>query len=240
MRISKNFNNISDQLRGECIPEFKRDEVKTFRLLNGVVNNDPDITERLKRPVFYPDTQLRTYDRIFDPFLNDNKGGYVDIGVAEQFDIATDGTQIPKKFKCIVRGHGIGMFTLQGNSIDDRELYEHFCISNENANFKYRDAKITPLFEEILPLSENEEAEKEFDNLLEAGTALKKLNTNERRQVATALYLDPTYDDKTILIQLQTLAMSDPETLLESIKSVKQTVGSHKRAGRPTKDKVFV
>ena len=234
MRVGKNFNNISDQLREECIPEFKRDEVKTFRMLNGVNNNNPDITYRLKRPVFYPDTQLRTYDRIFDPYLNNGKGGYVDIGVVEQFDIATDGSQIPKKFKCIVRGQGIGLFTLHGGSIDDRELYEHLCISNENINFKYRDEKITPLFEEVLKVDANEQAEKDFDALIASATALKKLNVEEKRQLAAALYLDPTLDDKTILTQLQEYARSEPDTILEHAKNIKTTVGT--KRGRPKKE----
>jgi hypothetical protein len=188
MQVLKNINNISDKLKEECIPEFKSDEVKTFRMLNGVLNNDPDITERMKTPVFYPNTQIRTWARIKDPFMNEGKGGFVDIGVVETFDLATER---PTKYRCVVKGQNVGQFTLRGDVVEDVELYEFLCLSNENEGYKYRDAKVTPLFEEVKQVDPLEESSSEFDLLLDAGAALRKLKIDQKRELSVILHIDP-------------------------------------------------
>jgi hypothetical protein len=218
MKVLKNFNNISEQLREECIPEFKQGMVKTFRMLNGVVNNNPDITQRLITPIFYRDSQIRTYDRIRDPFLNDGKGGYVDIGVVENFDIHTEQ---PTKFKLVVRGQGIGYFLLDGGSIDDAELYEFLCICNENGKFKYRDSRVTPLFEEVTEVDGNEKEQSDFDLLLEAGSALRKCNPDQKKQLSILLHIDPSLDNKTLNNKLNELVKARPQDILNALKEVK-------------------
>ena len=216
MKVLKNFNRISDKLIEECIPPFN-DGVKTFRMLHGVVNNDPDITERLKVPVFYRDTQIRTWDRIKDPYANDGKGGYVDIGVIEHFDLSTEQ---PTKFRLVVRGQGVGMFTLNAKSVEDVELYEFLCISNENANFKYRDTTRTPLFEEVTEIDAVEESQNHLDLVIEAGLALKKLKQPQKQQLSVILGIDPFLNQ---IEQLNGLTSSRPKDVIEAIKALKNT-----------------
>lgn len=219
MKVLKNFNKISEKLREECIKPFD-DGIKTFRMLNGVKNNDPDITERLKVPVFYPDAQIRTYDRIKDPYANEGKGGFVDIGVIELFDLTTEQ---PTKFRLVVKGQGVGMFTLNAGSVEDVELYEYLCIANENKNFKYRDTSRTPLFEEVTEIDAVEEANTHLDLIVEAASALKKLKPEQKKSLSILLHIDPTLDDRTLTGKLNELAQMKPEDILENIKEVRNT-----------------
>jgi hypothetical protein len=225
MKVLKNFNNISQELRDECIPPFSAGEIKTFRMLNGVVNNDPDITERLKQPVFYPDAQIRTWDRIKDPFAKKDKdgnwiSGFVDIGVVETFDIATER---PTKYKLLVKGQGIGVFVLSGDSIEDVELYEFLCISNENSKFKYRDKKTIALFEEVEEVDANTKEEEDFDLMVTARTALKKLNADQKRQLSILLHVDPSLTDKQLSVAFNEYAKAQPNDLIENIKHLKNS-----------------
>jgi hypothetical protein len=220
MQVLKNFNNVSEELIKECIPPFGIDEIRTFRMLNGVVNNDPDITERLKQPVFYPDTQIRTWDRIRDPYANGGKGGFVDIGVVEKFDLTSER---PTKFRFVVRGQGVGMFVLSGSSIEDVELYEFLCITNRNANFKYRDKKVEALFEMVQEVDGDKKQEEDFDLLLEAGTHLKKLTATQKTELSVLLHIDPSLDNHALSAKLTEYAKSQPSEILERIKQLKNS-----------------
>lgn len=219
MKVLKNFNRISDKLREECIKPFDNG-VKTFRMLNGVKNNDPDITERIKTPVFYPDAQIRTFDRIKDPYANEGKGGFVDIGVVEHFDLTTEQ---PTKFRFVVRGQGIGLFVLDAGSIDDVELYEFLCISNENKNFKYRDTRVVPLFEEVLEVDAVEITNTHLDLIVEAGLAIKKLKPEQKKSLSVLLHIDPTLDERMLTAKLSELAQARPEDIIENIKELKNS-----------------
>ncbi len=226
MKVLKNFNNISEELRAECIPDFGSGEIRTFRMLNGVINNDPEIDQRLKRPIFYPDTQIRTWTKIKDPFKRNDrgevKGGFVEVGVVENFDIATE---TPTKFKLLVKGQNIGMFVLNGDSVDDVEMYEFLCISNENASFKYRDKTVTPLFEIVEMVDIEEETDREFDLLMEAGSALRKLSDAQKRQLAILLQLDPSLDDRTLSSKILELTKGAPSMVMDAIKHLKANSG---------------
>ncbi len=221
MKVLKNFNKISDKLREECIPQFD-DGIKTFRMLNGVVNNDPDITLRLKTPVFYPDAQIRTYDRIKDPYANEGKGGFVDVGVIELFDLTTEQ---PTKFRLVVKGQGVGVFVLNAGSIEDVELYEFLCISNENKSFKYRDKSRTPLFEEVKEADPTTLSLSDDDLLLEALSGLKKLKQPQKEQLSVLLHIDPTLKADVLTAKLNELAKARPNDIVENIKHLKNAGG---------------
>lgn len=234
MLVLKNFNNISEQLREECIKPLNAGEMVTFKMLNGVVNNDPDVTERMKLPVLYPNTQIRTYDRIKDPYLN-GKGGFVDIGVPESVDLASDK---PTKFKFVTRGHGIGLFTLSGDSIEDVELYEFLCIANENADFKYRDKKVFPLFEQVKEVNGDEKEQQDFDMVIKAGAALKKLNIDQKRKFAVLIQINPNLDERALTKDLQKFIQSFPEAATQAFAELDSNTATRK--GRKKRESQLV
>src|SRR6266705_2211103 len=88
MKSSKTFNNISEELKKQ-IPKLKPGEVKTFLMLNGTPNPDPDPREISKDPMLYGKKQLRTNFRIYDEYQKDKEGqvvgGYVDVGAVERW-----------------------------------------------------------------------------------------------------------------------------------------------------------
>jgi hypothetical protein len=189
-------------------------------MLTGVVNNDPDVAERVKLPVFFRDAQIRTFDRIKDPYANDGKGGFVDIGVVELFDLTTEQ---PTKFRLVVKGQGVGMFVLDAGSIDDVELYEFLCISNENAKFPYRDKRTVALFEEVAEVDATQHELNNDDLLLESLSVLKKLKHEQKKQLAVLLHIDPTLEPSSLSSNLNQLAKARPNDILENIKELKNS-----------------
>lgn len=232
MKILGDFNKISTELRKECIPVLKKGEVRKFRMLTGVVNIDPDLTERAKQPVFYGAYQIRTWDRIFDPYLKndrDEKGGYVDIGVIEEFDIKSNQ---PTKFRLFVAGQGTGVFTLYGGKIKDEELFEFLCICNENGSFKYRDESITALFEEI-----DEEAEvmkeAEFaDAIVEASMVFNELTDEAIKTIAKRID-SFSLNHQLMTAKIKQYATSNPKEFLSVVDTIP-------KKGRKPKEKELV
>lgn len=229
MKVLGDFNRISEQLRKECIPKLKKGEVRKFQMLTGVENNDPDLTERAKQPIFYGAYQVRTWDRIFDPYLNNGEGGYVDIGVVEEFDIKANQ---PTKFRLFVPGQGTGKFLLTGGKIKDEELFEYICICNENGSFKYRDESIQPLFEEINEEAEILKEEEEANLAIEAGAALSDLTENDYKAISKKIGVESS-NPKVMSIKVKQYAVAAPKDFLKLISDIP-------RRGRKPKEKELV
>ena len=217
MQRLKNFNNISDELLAS-IPPLKEGEVKSFRMLNGVPYPDPDFEERQKRPVLYGGLQIRTFDRIKDPYKTNEKGdavgGYVDIGVIEEFDPISER---PIKFKLFVVGQGVGQFLLSGNRPEDVELYEYLYLCKYNKkNNKTNDA----LFEEIIYKSEDETMDDEIKLFEKANATLKKADINAVVGIGAALKWDVSQDEQTLRKKLFKIVKDEPQKFLDLYKSV--------------------
>ena len=118
MKIAKDFNNISEELKRK-IPQLKPGQVVTFQMLNGKPNQDPTESARQAQPLVFGKTQLQTKFRIYDPAIKNASGevvgGNVDIILAE--DWVGD---IPTKATCFVAGKDdsifLGKFELRGDT----------------------------------------------------------------------------------------------------------------------------
>lgn len=196
MQVLKNFNNISEELKA-TIPVLEIGAIRRFRMLTAVLNNDPDYTERMKRPVFYGTHQIPTKDRIKDPFA---KNKYVDIGVVEEFDLATER---PTRFRLFVPGNHItitgmwnGEFYLQGGITEDEELFEYLWISNYREGNQYRNTKVDPMFEEItdeneMSVSDKAIMETQLEQIAKSNPEAiqqyaKKMQKNKKKEIGVA------------------------------------------------------
>lgn len=201
MKVLRNFNNISDELRA-TIPEFKEGTIRTFKMLTGVVNNDPSLEERLKTPVFYGAVQIPTVDKIKDPYIKNKAGevvgGYVDIGVVEKFDTATENVERTILF---VPGHGIGTFCLSGDKLEDVELFEYLWLCKYNKKNCNPRTEHQALFEEI--------------EYIDA----KEIVAKKRAAAKEALELLETIGEPTI--EQEEMALENPEKFLETYKTEK-------------------
>lgn len=225
MQRLKNFNNISDELLA-TIPPLKEGQVKSFRMLTGTKNPDPDFDERQKAPVLYGGVQIQTRDRIKDKWKKNEKGevvgGFVDIGVVENFDPVTENVI---KTRLFVSPRGVGTFVLSGDKIEDIELYEFLYLTNQNAkNNKTNDA----LFEEIDFKDETEQLADEVELINKAFVLFSKMNHSDLLQIGAALKLDTAMNEKGLKVAIGLEAKNNPKRFIE-ITEVVTKKGSKKQ-----------
>lgn len=207
MKSSKTFNNISAKLRSE-IPKLKPGETVVFQMLHGVPNPEPDERERSKSPMLFGKRQVQTNFRIYDPYQNEIKdedgkvidydGGYVDVGVVEQWNNET-----PIKFRTFVPGMGEyaqfqGKFQVTGGRIQDEELFEVLYLSNEREGNPHRDTTVEPLFRIINTKADNKATVTKVDKLIKAITTAKEMSLEDAAAVMASLN-QPTYQDPEVL-----------------------------------------
>lgn len=225
MKSSKTFNNISAKLKSE-IPRLKPGEVVVFQMLHGMPNPEPDEKERSKSPILYGKRQVQTNFRIYDPYQNEIKdedgkvigydGGYVDVGVVEQWNGDT-----PIKFRTFVPGQGEyaqfqGKFQLTGGRIQDEELYEILWLSNEREGNPHRDTIVEPLFRIMSTKADNKATVTKVDRLLKAIGIAKEMTEDEASAVMASLN-KPTYQDpQTLKAKLLELAKDNPDEFLKA------------------------
>ncbi len=188
MKVVGSFNKISEKLK-KTIPVLKPGQVATFQMLNGVPNPDPDASEKIRNPMLFGKTQIPTNFRIFDPFLNDENGGYVDVGAVEIWD-----KEHPVRFWMLVAGFGqhqfTGKFSLVGGNIKDEELYEVLWLSNHREGNEHRDKSVEPLFRLINTAQESKATITKVDILRRALNivgSIKPESEAEAREVWASL-----------------------------------------------------
>lgn len=235
MKVLRHINNISEELKNS-IPQLQPGEIRRFKMLTGVKNNDPDEEERRKRPVFYGTHQIPGYDRIFDPYLNKGKGAYVDIGMVEDFEIATER---PTKYKTFIPGGTLtvpgiwnGEFYLSGDNIDDIEIFEYLWICNYNGKNPNRDKSKPIMFEELDFAEINENADDELDIITEAIEEVKRMPLPQMLLVAKKLPDIGEYDEYTLPAKLKKYAAANASVFLEAL--------NERKRGRQKKQKELV
>lgn len=216
MQVVKQWNAISDELKNS-IPQFDREEVKSFRMLNGKKNDQEGPRgpiEREKNPILYPRTQIPTKDRIFDPYKNAGKGGYVDIIVSEGW--ADDEPTRPKLFLPGDTDYRFnGKFALTGSSIGDQELFEYLWLTNYRGDNPNRDKTVQPLFEYIDVKKESAMQEATEDEIYEAGVKVRTLNEDQARKVGASLNFGSDMDYAILLANLKSYARQDPKHFMQ-------------------------
>lgn len=212
MQQVKNFNNISDELK-KTIPTLESGQVVTFQMLNGTPNNDPDLAERLKTPFFYPATQIRTVDRIQDPFTKK----FVDIGVVDEWE-----GDRPVRYRFFVAGLTMsqfqGKFSLTGGSVEDEELFEYLYLSNYRADNSNRDVSVQPVFKLIDALKDSKDKEDTADTLFDALTLAKDIKEDDARELAKSLNWADIADFKILKAEIKNYAKENPKEFLAKIK----------------------
>jgi hypothetical protein len=190
MKSTKVFNNISDKLRAS-IPKLRPREVKTFVMLNGTPNPDPDEKERSKHPVLYGRVQVRTNFRIYDPHVKDadgnEVGGYIDVGCVDQWD-----GDKPSHFRFFVPGLGEysmfgGKFSLTGGNVRDEELWEVLWLSPEREGSPCKDEAVAPRFRLMDAVGDSKTALGKVDRLRKALDLAANISEEDSRRVLLAL-----------------------------------------------------
>jgi hypothetical protein len=215
MQTVKKWNAISSELKA-TIPEFGRGEIKNFQMLNGRKNDQDDPKEREKFPILYPRTQIPTKDRIFDPYLNNGKGGYVDIIVADSW--ADDE---PTRSRFFLPGESDfrfgGKWALSGGSVGDQEMFEYCWLTNYRRDNPNRDLTVQPLFEyiDVLKISKKEEATE--DEIFEALSKVRSLSKEEEsiRKIAASLNWASNQEFSILLSSMKVYARQNPSHFLE-------------------------
>lgn len=192
MKVVGSFNKISEKLKKELIPIVNPNEIVRFQLLNGVW--EPAIG----REGFGASRSIRLNDRIYDPYQTETKGengepvyegGYVDIGVP---DFIKEGrVEKCKKFwvNSIAGGiPGNGQFELMGGNVEDMEIMEFLCLSNDNKNNPHRDKSKEPIYEKVdKEAILNREKEKEFKELQAKLARFSKDNPEKAQELSRLL-----------------------------------------------------
>ncbi len=218
MKVVGNFNKISEKLKAE-IPVLKPGETKTFQLLHGVPNPDPDPQEKIKNPVLYGKRQLSTNFRIFDPYITDSAGketgGYVDIGAIK---ILNPEQPAQSEFVFFVPNKGLfqntGKFSLIGGKVADVELFETLWLSPQRKGNPHRDKTIQPMFE-LIDIGEATKATlTKVDILRKALNLVENIKEEPARVLMAALNQKKFTDFVVLKGALSELAKNNPDRVL--------------------------
>lgn len=207
-RKFKNFNNLSEEFRKE-LPTLEHGEVVTFHMLTGVVNNDPDTTQRERNPIFYPKARIPMRDRVFDKYQGTN-GKFIEIGV-----VTEDDGENPTRFLRFCPGEGEsrfnGKFSLTGGNGMDDEIFQFLWVSNYNAGKEKRDTKEAPLFEYVDVIADSKKHTKKYDDLYVAMELANDMTDGEIRDFASAMNFSTSNPIEVIRTQVKQFAIENPE-----------------------------
>jgi hypothetical protein len=223
MQIVKDFNLISDELK-KTIPAFEAGDIFTFEMLNGVVNTDDDPREVAKTPKFFPATQIPLGDRIFDPYSK-SASKYVNIGVVDEWN-----EDRPVRYKTFVAGlyaaQFSGKFSLSGDNLEHREIFEILWLSNLREDNPNRDKTKTPLFKfiDIAAISQNEEDE--LDTLDEALTKARDISEEDAKHFIASINGDVNEDFKQMKVRIRKFANANPKEFLSKLNDPEKEIKS--------------
>jgi len=174
MKVVGSFNNVSERLKKELIPQVGQNDIIRFQLLNG--QYEPS----LGREGFGASRSIPLSDRIFDPYQKEEKnskgeisyiGGYVDIGVPDT--IREGRVERCKKHWVNSIANGIpgnGQFELSSANVDEMETVEFLMLSNKSADNPFRDKSKDPVYEKVdakaILRKEKDKDKKELENKL--------------------------------------------------------------------------
>ncbi len=222
MKSTKNFNNISAELKKQITP-LKQGEKVIFQMLNGVPNPEPDEKERSRTPVLYGKVQIPTNFKVYDKYLKDESGnvtgGIVEVGCVETWD-----GDKPLRFRRLVPGEAggsqfAGKFELNGNSVSDVELYEVLFIHPERKGSDCSDESLEPVFEIVNAKADTLKVANKIDILRKALDILKTISKQDQLEVMAALN-QPTYQDDDILkLKVSELAKDNPDDFIKAYES---------------------
>ena len=198
-KISKEYQDELDQKR------LSPGQVVQFRLLDGVLNPDPDERRKEGKEIIWKQVDfIRGQDTIKDPY----SGKIVDIGVVKEVDEKGKPTFFEWSFS---PKDSNGFITIVGGNIELERWYEFMLITNRNESNPHRDKNIKAKFKLIDAAKESKEQNRKDDLLTEMLVLVKSLSKSERQEIAAAYNWDRHSEDEVITQRLREIVKKDPE-----------------------------
>lgn len=214
-REGSDLNNLSAKLISYLDQrKLKLGQNVKYRILKKTKNTDPQ-----RKPGddwLYPSTiVIHLRDRVKKP-----EGGVVEIGVVDSVDPISK-LPIFKKPLTITHQKGdAGYFLLNGDNINDIEMYPLLELSNKNASNPFRDAAEEPIFERVDEVKESKARSEKRNYLYDSLDAIRHWTPDEMRLSAAENGIPDTLDIDTIKDRLEELAEKDPKTFYDGIGSI--------------------
>lgn len=216
MKAVGNYNKISPELQ-KLIPRLEPQKSVTFKMLNGIANNDPDNIERQKNPTFYPKSNIPMKDRIWDKFANNGQGEWIDIVVADGWDKG-EPTRLTLYRPYEIGAVFTGKFSLAGGNSKDESIYEFLMLCNGNRDAvtgEDRDNTVTPSFGLVSVANDNKVSTNRRDILLQALNLTKDMKVADAQQFAASLNWNKYEDENELLTRVTDFAREKPEEFLK-------------------------
>lgn len=203
---NSNINKISAEYQAELEEKKLADkQVVQFRLLDGVLNPDPDERRKEGKEIIWKQVDfIRGKDTIKDPY----SGKLVDIGVVKELD--DNGKAICDQWTIMPKDSN-GFITIVGGNVEHEKWYEFMLISNQNESNPHRDKNIKPKYKLIDAAKESKEQNKRDDLLTDMLVLVKTFSKSERQEVAAAYGWDRHCEDEVITQRLRDIVKKDPE-----------------------------
>jgi hypothetical protein len=202
---NSNINKISEKYQEELdAKRLTNGQVVQFRLLDGVLNPDPDERRKEGKEIIWKQVDfIRGKDTIRDPY----NGKLVDIGVVVEIDekgkaVCDQWTIMPKDSN--------GYITIVGGNVEQERFYEYMLICNQNESNPHRDKNIKPKFKLIDAAKESKEQNRMDDLLTDMLLLVRTLSKSERQEIASAYGWDRNSGDEVITKRLREIVKKDP------------------------------
>lgn len=205
--IPGKFNDISEDLKNELIPQFRDGEVVRFRLQGGK---------------YEPATGLHsfgaTYNIVLKDRIKDKDGRYKEIGVPDQVD--GDHVTRVKKFRLEASGYGrdqflTGDFSLTRGNIEHDEIIDFLFLSNRCGTRKGRDEsqRIEWVYvnEKVEAKTKARAQDKKFTAMMEA----HNMGAEAQRSFAAGMNWDVSMDPDILITKIREYAENNPVDFLK-------------------------
>lgn len=210
MKPNGSYNKISPELQ-KLIPPFEKDV--TFKMLNGIQNNDPDPIERQRQPTIYPKSNIQMRDKIYDRFAKE----WVDIVVADGWvkgEPTREHLFFPHKHGTVF----MGKFTLSPKVAKHHEIYEQLMLTNLNRDAVTgddRDKSVHPMFAPINVANESQAIRNDVKAIREALELTKDIKEKDARDFANAMNWNHYVDTSELIAKVEDYARTNPVDFLK-------------------------
>lgn len=219
MRKRGHFNDLSEEFLASLeLQDIKKDEKKTFRLLNG--RKDPTDPTRTKM-IWQRNYKLPITDKIWDTV----KKEYVDIGTV--LDVDKETGLIKTRISRFVEPNQVnGEFVLYGHVEEDRYIYWFLQMCSKNKSSKNRSSKENEWeFEEVDVTSEAKARINLRSKRLEVETYLLAVSYQDLKSIAAAFGMNQDQPEEVLRDELIQFGTLNPDTFLGVMANPKQIEG---------------
>lgn len=210
LQVIGEINKVDDRLYEAAVPELKRGQRVTVRLLNGTLN------VQTKELMFGGVRTINLRDYIFDPY----KKQMVEIGIPEE---TKEGKVIRFK-KFILDGNGPGglvgeYFELAQGNVLHEQVYTFLCLCNETLSNKNRDNAIVAKYEIVDTGKELRSKVAKRNNLRDALNMHATMKGADIVRFAAAMNWEVSLDPETLSDRVAGYAQQFPDDFLAKVKN---------------------